>query len=790
MIKNYLKTAWRNLWKNKSFSTINIMGLALGLACSLLILLWVQNETDMDAFHANDKQLFSVYERSYFDNKVNAGYDTQALLPDELKKIIPDVKYASGFGWNADHTFQVGDKILKQNGTYAGADYFKMFTYPLLQGKAESALNTPLSIAISKKMADNLFGSPEQAIGKTVKYENKKNYKVSAVFDDLKANSSVKFDFLLSWDAFLQHNGWAKNWGSVAASTYIMLAGNANPAEVEGKLTHFLDNYNKNQKKGSFTEELGMQQYSQAYLHGNFENGKFTGGRIEYVHLFSIVAVFILLIACINFMNLATASSVKRAKEIGVRKVVGALRGALIKQFITESLLLTSLAVAISLIMLIVLLPFFNQITHKQIELPFNQSTFWLKLLLVTIITGLVSGSYPALFLSSFNPIKVLKGSLKTGAGTTFFRKGLVVFQFVLSVVLIIGTIIISRQVNYIQSINLGYNRENLVYVPLEGDLIKNYEIFKNEALKMPGISSVTRISSSITDVKQWTSDVKWDGKDPNLNVSFSDAAVGYDFIKTMKLQMVDGRDFSKDFGTDTTGFVINEAALKRLGYTNPVGKPLSLWNRKGPIVGVVKNFHFNSLHEEIKPLIIYYSGQYADANIAVRSMPGQTKQALASLQTLTRQLNPNFSFTYVFSDDEYNKLYNNEQIIGSLSNSFAFLAIFISCLGLVGLTMFTAEQRVKEIGIRKVLGAGVGSLFSLLSSEFFALVGTAFLIASPIAWIAMNKWLQNYAYHTKIEWWIFAVAGLISMLITVLTVGFQMFKAALVNPIKSLRSE
>jgi len=478
MIRNYLKTAWRNLWKNKAFSVINILGLALGLSCSLLILLWVQDELGVDAFHANDKQLYTIIQRQYYDHKAHGMYGTPGVLADEVKKVIPDIQYAVDYSWYNFHTFRVGDKMIKLNGTFTGPDYFKMFSFPLLQGSPQSALNSPVSIAISKKMAKQFFGAPEQAIGKVIKYENKKNFTVTAVFDDLPKSSSQQFEYLINWSTFLDENPWMKDWGNNGPVTYIMLRKDADPAQVEKKLTHFLDNYNKEQVKGSFTIELGMQKFSEGYLNSNFIDGKIDGGRIQYVHLFSIVAVFILLIACINFMNLTTARSIKRAREIGVRKVIGALRSSLIKQFIGESLLFTVIAVGVSLILLVMLLPFFNDITQKHIGLPFYQPSFWLKVLAIIFITGFISGSYPALFLSSFKPVKVLKGSLKPGAGAALFRKGLVIFQFVLSIVLIISTIIISRQVNFIQNQNLGFDRENLVYIPLQGDMPAKYRIF------------------------------------------------------------------------------------------------------------------------------------------------------------------------------------------------------------------------------------------------------------------------------------------------------------------------
>jgi putative ABC transport system permease protein len=792
MIKNYLKVAWRNLVRNKAHTFINMAGLAVGLACSLFILLWIQSEKGIDAFHKNGRNLYAVYQRQYFDNKVVGQYFNPGLLPAELKKNIPEIEYATAasFGFDDYHTFKVGDKILKINGAAADSDFFKMFSYSLLQGNAQTALNNVSGISVSKKMAEDFFGSPQAAMGKTIRYDNQKDFIITSVFDNVGANSSIKFDYLINWTSFLKDNPWAKSWDNNGPLTYVQLRADANPVLVDKKITHFLEAYDKYLKKGVFMEELSLQQFDQVYLNNNIKNGKPEGGRVEYVRLFGIVAVFILLMACINFMNLTTARSVKRAREIGVRKVVGAERGMLISQFISESLLLTAISVVISLLLLTLLLPVFNQITQKQIELPFNQPSFWLKLTAITLITGLVSGSYPALFLSSFNPVKVLKGTLRLNTGTTLLRKGLVVFQFVLAVVLIIGTIIVSRQVNYIQSINLGYNRENLVYAPIEGNLRQNFEVFKNEALKMPGIKSITRSASTPTNIIPSTIGVRWEGKDPNANISFNNTSVGYDFVSTMQLKLVAGRDFSRDFPTDSNNYILNEAALKRIGYSNPIGRSFTQWGQQGKIIGIVKDFHFSSLHDQIKPLILRYGEKDEGGNMLVRTMPGQTKQALASLEKISKQLNPNFKFTYTFSDEEYNKLYNNEQVVSKLSNSFSFLAIFISCLGLLGLAMFTAEQRLKEIGIRKVLGASVSSLFTLLSSEFLWLVFIALIIASPIAWYAMNMWLQSFAYRTPVEWWMFALSGGIIIGIALITVSFQAVKAAIINPIKSLRNE
>ena len=776
------------MWRNKFFSVINIMGLALGMACSLLILLWVQNELSIDAFHANTDRLYQVFERQYYDNNIQGQYATPGVLPDEMKKVIPEIQYATGINNYNDNTFRVGDKILKLNGSYAGADFFKMFSYQLIEGKAETALNSPVSLAISRKMAEEFFGNPQNAMGKTIRYENKSDFTITAVFENLPHTVSDKFEYVVNWLDYLKENSWAKSWDNNGPSTVVMLKPGANAELVNKKIAHFMDTYNKPSK--AFREEIGLQKFSEVYLHSNFKNGVTDGGRIEYVHLFSIVAVFILLIACINFMNLTTARSVKRAREIGVRKVVGAIRSVLIQQFIGEAILLTFIAVVIALVIVLLLLPVFNMVTQKQIELPFANLYFWISLFSLTIITGFISGSYPALFLSSFNPVKVLKGAVKLSTGAAWFRKGLVVFQFVLSIVLIVGTIVISKQVNFVQTRNLGYNRENLIYVPMEGDLKTKYALFRNEALRMPGIQSITRITNTPDNFGSSTGGVNWDGKDPNTNIEFTQVSAGYDFVKTLKLKLVAGREFSPEFGTDTVGYLINESGLKRVGYKDPIGKPFTMWGKKGKLIGILKDFHFHSLHDPITPLIVRYGEVDGYGNIIVRTQPGQTKQAIATLEKLSKELNPDFTFTYTFADEQYKKQYLSEQIVGSLSNAFAFLAIFISCMGLLGLAMFTAEQRIKEIGIRKVLGASTASLFSLLSKEFMILVIIALLIASPVAWIFMNNWLEKYSYHTTIEWWVFALSGVISILIALITVSFQSAKAALMNPVKSLRSE
>jgi putative ABC transport system permease protein len=789
MIKHYLKTAFRNLWKHKAFSLINILGLGLGLACSLLIILWVYDEYNKDSFHKNGAQLYSVFERRYNDGVISAGFATQGLMADEMKRVLPEVEYATNYAWNQLRTFEANNKILKENGNYGGQDFFKMFSYPLLEGNATTALQSPVDISISKKMAEDFFGSPEKAMGKTIRYENKKDLKITAVFDNVPKNSSALFDYVINWQTFLEINEWAKNWTNNGPLTHIMLRQEADPKAFETKIARFLDNYNNEQTANNYIR-LGIQRYKDTYLHSSFKNGELSGGRIQYIQIFSIVAIFILLIACINFMNLTTARSLNRAKEIGVRKVVGALRSSLIRQFIGEALLVVTLAVFFALLIVMLVLPQFNQLAQKQIVLPFNLPYFWLSIGGLILVTGFVSGSYPALYLSGFNPLRVLKGSLKFTSGALWFRKGLVVFQFALSIIMIIGTIVISKQVDYTQSINLGYNRENLIYIPFEGDLTAKYALFKNQALRMPGVKEITRMSQNPTRINNGTTGVDWEGKNSNANIDFAHVAVGYDFMKTMHTRMAEGRDFSKDFPTDSVAYVLNETALKIIGYKDPVGKPLTLWGKKGTIIGVVKDFHFNSLHKAINPLILRLGENDDYGTALIRTEPGKTKEALASLEKICKDLNPKFPFTYKFSDEEYQKLYSSEQVVGQLSNYFAFLAIFISCLGLLGLVIFTAQQRTKEFGIRKVLGVSAASLFGLLSKDFLLLVFVAMLIASPIAWYVMNKWLQDYEYRVNISWWMFVIAGVIAILIALISVSFQAIKAAVANPVKSLRTE
>lgn len=789
MFSNHIKIAWRNIVTHKKHSFINIAGLSVGLACSLLIFLWVKYERSVDAFHANNERLYKLYEREYYKDHTDGNYDMPGLLAKELKKQIPDIEDAIMMqDENQAAVLQSGEKIIKVDGTAAGAGLFTMFSYPLLQGNAATALNAPVNISLSRNTAEALFGKSQNAIGKTIRFNDREEFTVTAVFENLPLNVSRHFDYVINWDAWLQHNDWAKDWGNSGPVAFVLLRENADAALVDKKLTHFLNAYNKRQSD-AYRVELGLQKFSEIYLQNHFTAGKIDGGRIEYVRLFTLIAVFILLIACINFMNLATARSVKRAKEVGVRKAIGALRSSLIKQFCSEALVVSFLAVVIALVLTMLVLPVFNQVTGRQLRIPYVEANFWLYIGAITLVTGLVSGSYPALYLSSFNPVKVLKGTTRLSRGAVNFRKGLVVLQFVVSLVLIVGTIVVSRQVHFIQNRNIGYDKENLVYIPLTGTLRSKLTTFSHEIAQIPGVQSTSAISDNPSHLNQQTNGVDWEGRNPNILFSVEHPTISYDFVRTMKLTLLAGRDFSKDFSAAENGFLLNETAVKKIGYTDAIGKSITVNGRKAKITGIVKDFHFRSIHEPIQPMIMELNGN--DVNyVILRIEAGKTKTALAGIEKLSKRLNPAFPFVYSFSSEEYLQMYQNEQMIGKLSNAFAGLAIFISCLGLLGLIMFTAEQRNKEIGIRKVLGASVQTIFRLLSADLLLLVLLSIVVATPLAWWMMQIWLSNYAYKIDISWWMFAAAAAAVIFIALFTISVHVIKSATANPVKSLKTE
>ncbi len=814
MLQHYCIVALRNMVRHKSFSAINIIGLTLGMTCCLFIFLWVRDEQQVDEFLVNGRNLYCVYERHNSNGQISGNYGSPVrvvanrgeMVLRDVKDVIPEVHLASFYAtayelpWGHPETFQVGDKIYKLKGSRAGEDFFKMFSYPIIAGDALTALKDISSIAISRKMADLFFDNPRSAIGKSIRYENKRDFVVTAVFENVAPASSLQFDYLMSWEA--QMNGL--EWASNEARLFLQLRENSDPGNVEVSLNKLQQQ--RMDKNAGYTSEAGLQPFGDQYLHSNFINGKPQGGRIEYVRIFSGAALFVLIMACINFMNLATARSVKRAKEVGVRKVVGSSRFHLIGQFFGESILFSLLALIVSLALLHLLLPAFNDLTGKQINSPITNPSTWLALTGIMVFTGLVAGSYPALFLSSLKPVRILKGVVRFTASAIWLRKGLAIFQFALSIILLIATIVISRQTNFVQQTNLGYDRENLLYIQIEGELMKydKYTSFKEKASTMPGVAMVDRstetphamefqvdVDDGNAETRTGDDAINWEGKEKDASVGFRVASVGFDFNKIMKLKIVEGRDYSRTHATDSAdAFMVNEEAVKQMALKEPIGKWVSAWNKKGHIIAVLKDYHTNSLHKPITPLILDVKEYEYFGVIIVRTEPGKTKEALAGLETVYKEINPNYPFAFQFVDVEYDKLYRNEQVMTKLSNAFALVAIAISCLGLLGLVMFSAEQRIKEIGVRKVLGATVTNIVSLLSKDFLALVVVSFVIAAPVAGYFMNEWLQGFAFKIALSWWIFAVAGGGALLIALLTISVQAIQSAIANPVKSLRAE
>lgn len=773
---------------NKIFSVINILGLGLGIACSLLIYLWVQDELSYDRFHEHENRLYKVMVHQLDkDGSVISSFDaTPGLLAEAFKNEIPEVAGAATVLWEYEPAVAAGEKIGREKGRCVSPDFFRMFTFPLVKGDVNTVLSSPDEIVISLKMADTYFPG-EDPVGKVIRVNNNRNFRVTGVMADIPENSSLRFDFVLPIKYSFDDIPWLTGgWNAFGPHTYVMLRPNTSVEKVNSKIRDFLTRHDGNIKD----KAMSLQPYGEMYLYSRFTKGVADGGRIEYVRLFSIIAVFIILIACANFMNLTTARSVKRAKEVGIRKAIGADRGRLFGQFIGEAIITTMLAVIVAIVLVLSFLPVFNDLTGKHLYTHLYNPIFIIVLPALVLVTGFVAGSYPALFLSSLNPIAVLKGVLKTSSSATVFRKALVIFQFSLSIVLIICTLIVYRQMHYVQTKNLGLDRENVIYVPLEGDLSRNDAAFRATLLQSGGIESMTNATAIPTDVGMHTESVSWTGKDPNEKVGFWQMSVDYGFTNTLKVQLKAGRDFDRSFGGDSANFLINEAAAKVMGMKEPVGQIVTYEGKPGRIIGVIKDFHLHSLHEPITPLFINFMTPNAFKLAVIRIQAGKTRNVIATLTDTWKRFNPEYPLDYKFADDLFAQQYRSEMMVEKLANIFAFLAIFISCMGLFGLAMYTAEQRTREISIRKVLGASAAGIIYMLVKYFIKLVMIAVVIAFPLAWWAMYKWLQNFAYRINISWWIFLVAGVIVMLIASLTVSFQAIKAATVNPVNNLRRD
>ncbi|MEJ2902681.1 FtsX-like permease family protein [Pedobacter panaciterrae] len=791
MFKHHLLLIYRNFKRYKSSFFINLIGLSAGLSCTLLIYLWVNDEIQIDRFH--NERLYQVIQNEHLTDGVQTVEGTPGILAETMAKEIPEVETAvatsPGFWLGQSKVSANHQPAIKAAGKFAGPDFFKVFSYPLITGNKNEILSGKKTVAISESMAMKLFNSTD-VVGKEMVWSNtemqaENHALISGVFKDIGTNSSEQFDFLVSYDVLLgpEGNSGYRKWTNYGPSTFVVLKKDADPKLFNTKIKNYL------KTKGVKNYTLFIRPFAQSYLHNQFENGKVAGGRIAYVRLFSLIAVFILIIACINFMNLSTAKASRRSKEVGVKKVMGAPRGSLIVQYLSESILLTIMAVFVSLLAVELMLPQFNQITGKHLTLQFN-TTLILSILGVTIFTGLLSGSYPALYLSGLKPSAALKGKLQLSAAALLTRQGLVVFQFAFSVILIVAVLIIYKQIEYVQKSNPGFKKDNVLYFETNGKLKNNINFVINEVKKIDGVVNASSIDRELLgDLSYTLGDFGWEGRDPKEVVKFQRADVNAGLIETLGIKMAAGRSFSERFGSDTSKVIINEAGIKVMRLKDPVGKIFKLWGNDMQIIGVAKDFHFESLHRKVGPMFIRYKPTHTN-RVMVKIKAGSIKPVIEELQKFNTQYNPEYTFDYKFLDQDFQAQYVAETRVAVLSRYFAMLAIVISCLGLFGLATFTAEKRFKEIGIRKILGASEFNVVYILSKDFTKPVLISILIALPIGYFLGKNWLDSFAYRIDLKLWFFIVSGFLAFLISLATVFFQAFRAAKMSPIEAIKAE
>ena len=786
MFQNYLKIAIRNLKRNKGFSFINILGLSIGMASAILIMLWIQHEVSYDRFHENKDRIYQAYNRAEFSGKLQCWNTTPKVLASAIQHDNPEVEHTTRVNWPTTFLFTIGEKKLMLSGNFVDSTFLKVFSFPMLKGNPETALMSPNNILLTQKLAEKLFPG-EEAMGKTIRIENKENFTVAGILKDPPDNSRFNFEYLMPWSALRATGGDDEFWGNNSTSTYVLLKKNTSLASIAPRIRDMRKKYDKDDQKGEFF----LYPLSRWRLYGKFTNGVEDGGLIDFVKLFGIIAAFILLIACINFMNLSTARSEKRAKEVGIRKVVGAQKSSLIGQFLGESILISLLAGVVALIIVQFSLPAFNNLTEKVLHIDYSSPGFWIYLISFILFTGLLAGSYPAFFLSAFQPVKVLKGTFKKANALINPRKVLVVLQFTFAITLIISTLIVRKQIQYARDRDTGYDKSQLVYHFLSDDLVKNYALVKNELLSAGVAESVSKTSAPLTEGWSDSWGFEWEGKDPNDKTDFDRYCVDEALVKTAGMQLVKGRDMNlTEFPTDSTAIILNESAVKAMGFKDPIGKIVKDNGIEWHVVGVVKDFILQSPYYPTKPMAIEGAKGWFSVIHFKLNNKNSTAANLAKAETIFKKYNPEYPFEYKFIDEAYASKFKAEKRIGILSALFAGLTIFISCLGLFALATYMAENRIKEIGVRKVLGASVTNITTLLSKDFLKLVLISFIIAAPLAWWAMYSWLQNYPYRTEIPVWTFAAAGIISLLISLLTVSSQAIKAAIRNPVQSLRTE
>ena len=781
---------YRNFKRFKNSFFINLVGLSTGLACTLLIYLWVQDELNIDKFHEKDSQLYQVMESQQLGEGIIVKFRTSGLVAETLKDDIPEIEYATPVmqsSWFPKFILSASNDInLKAVGQFVGKDYFNVFSFGLIQGDKNLVLSNKNYIVISDELALNLFNTKQNILGKVISLQLehiKKQLTVSGIFNHVPINSSENFDFLLTFESFKDISPPVLDWGNNGTNAYVIVKEGTDLLQLNHKIADLIES-----KIPGSNRTLFLKAYSDGYLYGKYENGVQSGGRIEYVKLFSLVAIFILIIACINFMNLSTAKASGRIKEVGIKKAIGASRKALILQYMGESMLMSFLSLAIAILIVELLLPQFNLLTGKQLDLTPDINMI-LSFLGITIFTGLISGSYPALYLSGFNPAIVLRGKLNNSIGELLVRKGLVVFQYAVSVILIVAVFVVYKQIEFVQSKNLGYNKDNIIYFEIEGKLVDNKESFLEELKNVPGIAEASSMWGNIIGGYSTTGGVQWNGKKPDDRTAFEIMSANYDLLEMLDIEMESGRTFSREFGADTLRIIFNEAAIEIMGLNNPIGEVVRIWGTDLEIIGVAKNFHFQSLHEKVKPLFIRL--QPKNTNIIMAKIKaGREKETIEKVQQFYKVKNPGYSFDYKFLDQDYQAQYAAENRVALLSKGFAGLAILISSLGLFGLSAFTAERRSKEIGIRKVLGSSELAIVYLLSGDFTKIVLLSIVIALPISYFMASYWLDSFAFKIELESWYFVGAGLSALSIAWLTVGMQAIKAARTNPVNSLRSE
>ncbi|WP_109301825.1 ABC transporter permease [Aquimarina sp. AU474] len=794
MFKNNIKLFFRNIIRYKSTFVINVIGLSSGLACVLMISLWIFDEMQVDKFHENDENLYQVWNKFETNQGAKVLEWTPTQLAETMAEKLPEVKYAAAQTVPerfAKTSLKLNNKYIKANGVCADKDYLKIFSYPLIEGDKSMALSEINSIVISESLATNLFGETKGIIGKVIEWDGihaNENYQVSGVFQDLPNQSTHNFDFIVPMEAWKKGvilQGGNFNWDNNNPITYIVLHEGTKEKEFAAKIEKF-----SKQQNDDVTADLVMTQYSSNYLYGNFENGRQVQGRMTYVYLFSCIALFILAIACINFMNLSTANASRRLKEIGVKKALGSGRGTLISQYFTESVMTAFISLIMALLFVFLFLSKFNEITGKELVLNFSFLTVG-AIILITFFTGILAGSYPALYLSRFKPVAILKGQLKNSWAEIWVRKGLVIFQFSLSIILILAVLLVSQQVSYVQSKNLGMDKDNLIYFKQEGFLKENKEAFLAELKNTPNVLNAATTSQNIIGTMiNTTGGLIWSGNDEERRSRFKELQIGHDFIETMDIKVKEGRPFLREFPTDSAAIVFNETAIKSMNLKDPIGKTIRYGDRQYTIVGVLKDFHFQSFRETVKPMFFRLNPKEKGLEFVVRIAQGKETEVLAQLKGLYARFNPGYVFEYNFLDTDFQAQYAAEQQVASLSRYFAGLAIIISCLGLFGLAAYTSERRRKEISIRKVLGQSVSNITFMLSSEFAKLVFIAILIAMPVAYLLASNWLSGYAYKIPLKLWYFLGAGLLALVVAMITVGSQTVGAANRNPADGLRDE